>query len=74
MKNVVNNKLDPACHSGDILVNAIIAGFSHVRINLQCKMSIEERENYWLTTMPTKHKNLNFHNFNIVPFCYTVHR
>ena len=43
-------------------------------VNVQNKMWPEERENGWLTTMPTKHKNLNFHNFNIVPFCYTVHR
>ena len=57
MKNVINNRLCPACHSGDI--QAINAGSSYVHINLLNKMWTEERENGWLPTMLTKHKKKN---------------
>ena len=72
MINVIRSRLYLADHSGDI--QTITAGLHMSTVNVQNKMWTEERENGWLTTMPTKHKNLNFHTFNIVPYSYTVHR
>ena len=45
MLNVINTRLYPACHSGDI--QAINAGSSHVHINLQYK-NVEKGKGKWL--------------------------
>ena len=60
MKNVINNRLYPACHSGDI--QAMNAGSSHMHINLQDKMWTEDRVNWLVKSHAHQTQNLKINS------------